>query len=131
MSKTPLVRVAVWAGIGFFVFFGGWSFIAPRSFFDVVAPWEPYNAHLFHDAGAFSVGIGAGLFVSLFKPRIAALAGAAVGAVLHAIAHIVDYGDGGRPTDPYFLSGLALLLVAALVKVWNADDADRVDGENS
>ena len=114
--KTATGRVAVMTGIAFFVIFGAWAFLAPASFFTSVAPWDPYNEHLFHDAGAFSVGLGTGLWVGIRSiARLAPLVGAAVGASLHAISHVIDHGDGGRSSDPYVLSALAVLLLAGLV----------------
>jgi hypothetical protein len=115
--STTLGRVALAAGALFFLFFGAWAFLGPRSFFDTVATWEPYNAHFLRDAGAFQLGMGVALTAALWERRgtVIALAGGSAAAVTHAISHIVDYGDGGRTTDPYALGALALLLVAGLV----------------
>ena len=107
-------------GAAFFLITGGWAFFAPRSFFDVVAPWPPYNAHFLHDAGSFQLGLGVALLMTLFARRgaLAGLAGAATGAAAHAISHVIDYGDGGRTTDPFGLGILAILLVAVTVYEW-------------
>jgi hypothetical protein len=117
--KTLTGRVAMTVGIAFFLFFGAWAFIAPASFFRSVAPWDPYNEHLFHDAGAFSVGLGVALLASIRSiARLAALVGTAAGASLHAMSHVIDRGDGGRSSDPYVLSALAVVLLAGLIAEW-------------
>jgi hypothetical protein len=43
-----------------------------------------------------------------------ALAGAAVGAVVHDISHFMDRDLGGRSSDPWALGLLAVLLLVAL-----------------
>ena len=77
--------------------------------------YPPYNKHLFHDVGAFQVGIGSTLLFALFRRDAlqVALIGTSVGAVLHAISHIVDRDLGGKSTDPFLLSALALVIVLA------------------
>ena len=50
--------VAVAAGL-FLVVFGAWAFFGPKSFFDQIATFQPYNEHLIHDIGAFQIGLGA------------------------------------------------------------------------
>jgi hypothetical protein len=44
-----------------------------------------------------------------------ALTGTAVGAVLHAISHVIDRDLGGRTTDPWGLGLFALVVVAGAV----------------
>ena len=106
-------------GAAFFLITGGWAFFAPQSFFDVLAPWPPYNEHFLHDAGSFQLGLGVGLLVTLFaRGALAGLAGAAAGATVHTISHVIDYGDGGKSTDPWGLGVLAAALVAATVYEW-------------
>jgi hypothetical protein len=115
--RTTIGRVATVAGALFFLVFGGWAFVAPVSFYDQIAPWPPYNAHLIRDAGAFQLGIGialAAILVVVDGTR-AVLLGAASAAVLHVLSHVIDYGDGGRSSDPYVLGVIALLLIVALL----------------
>jgi peptidoglycan/LPS O-acetylase OafA/YrhL len=97
--------------------FGVWAFAAPSSFYDQIAAWPPQNAHFIRDAGAFQLGIGVALAVLLIgiRARLAALAGAATGAVLHVISHVIDFGEGGRSSDPYVLGVLAAILIVALL----------------
>ena len=46
--------------IGMFFFASGlWAMITPESFFESAATFEPFNAHLLRDVGAFMIGLGA------------------------------------------------------------------------
>jgi hypothetical protein len=119
---TTTGRVATALGAVFFVAFGAWAFIAPSSFHEQIAAWPPYNEHLIRDTGVFQLGIGIGLAFVLagVMGRIAVLAGAAAGAVLHTISHVVDFGEGGRSSDPYVLGVLAVVLAVALFAEWRS-----------
>lgn len=112
--NATLGKVALVMGAIFFLVFGGWAFLATRSFFDSIATWPPYNEHFLRDAGSFQVGVGVALASALTRMSgsAIALAGGAAAAVLHAISHAIDSGEGGRSTDPYALGLFALLLVA-------------------
>jgi hypothetical protein len=94
---------------------GAWAFLAPRSFYENVASFEPYNLHLLHDVGAFQLGLGATLLAALVwrDALLVALAGGTVGAVVHAVSHVLDQDLGGRGSDPWTLGALALLLLVA------------------
>jgi hypothetical protein len=111
------VAPALAAGALFFLVTGAWAFLAPRSFFDSIATYPPYNEHLFHDLGAYGVGIGVALLIALAGRTglITASVGAAVASVLHAVAHWMDRDLGGRRSDPWFITGLAVVLVIAAV----------------
>jgi hypothetical protein len=100
-----------------FLGLGIWAFLAPRSFYEVVATFNPFNLHLFHDVGAFQIGIGAALLSALFwnDALFVALTGGTVGAVVHFVSHVMDRDLGGRSTDPWALGVFALLLALALV----------------
>ena len=106
-------------GVGLvFVGAGLWAFLAPRSFFESAALFEPYNAHFLRDIGAFQLGLGAVLLRAawLRDALLAALAGVAVGEVAHLAAHIIDRDLGGDPlVDIPAFSVIAILLVAATV----------------
>ena len=106
--------VAVVAAIGLLVL-GIWAYAAPQSFFHNVATFPPYNRHLIHDIGAFLTGLGAVLVFGLLTADalFAALAGVAVGLLLHGGAHIEDRALGGRPSDPYVLSILGAIVAVA------------------
>jgi hypothetical protein len=115
MNVRTIVRIVTFAVAVFFIVLGIWALFSPQSFFDQLANFPPYNKHLFHDVGAFQVGIGSTLLFSLFRRDAlgVALVGTSVGAVLHAIAHVIDRDLGGKSTDPFLLSALALVIVLA------------------
>ncbi|MGH2784683.1 MAG: hypothetical protein ACRDJ1_05445 [Actinomycetota bacterium] len=108
--------VALLAGL-FFLGLGVWAFFDPRSFYEQLATFPPYNRHLFHDAGAFQIGIGATLLLALtWKDGLSiALGGASVLAVMHAISHFIDKDLGGKDTDPWFLSFVAAVIVIGFI----------------
>ncbi len=114
--RFPLV-VAIVGGFGF-VALGVWAMVDPRSFFDALATFEPYNQHFLQDIGAFQIGLGAVLLIACIPIRVDRLAGAllgvGVGAAFHAVSHIVSHDLGGTPeTDIPFFAVLAVLLLAA------------------
>ena len=114
MTGSILVRASWLAGVGFFVGLGLWEFVSPRSFYEVVAVYPPFNAHFLRDGGAFSMGIGAGL---LAAPKIrdglaVSLIATAAGSLFHALSHFIDADLGGRATDPWVLFLFALVVSA-------------------
>ena len=118
-GRTDRLARLIAAGVGL-VFLGAglWAFVAPRSFFEQAATFEPYNTHLIRDIGAFQLGLGAVLLLAtwLRDALLAALAGVAVGAVAHTAAHIIDRDLGGQPgVDIPAFGVLAVLLVVAAV----------------
>lgn len=112
-----LARAIAFLGGVFFVALGVWAFADPRGFYENLAKFPPYNEHLFHDAGAFQIGIGATLLLALrWKDGLAvALGGGSALAIAHAVSHFMDKDLGGKDTDPWFLSFIAALLVIGLV----------------
>jgi hypothetical protein len=106
--------VAAAAGL-FLVAFGLWAFFDPRSFYEQIATFKPYNRHLMHDIGAFQFGLGATLLVALVwtDALAVALAGAGAGSVVHAAAHWWDKDLGGKSSDPYTLTFIAIIIVVA------------------
>jgi len=38
-----------WLGLGL------WAFVAPKSFFDALAEFDPYNRHFIHDVGSMQI----------------------------------------------------------------------------
>ena len=109
--------VAVVGGVGL-VALGVWAMVDPRSFFDALARFEPYNQHFLQDIGAFQVGLGAVLLLAAVPTRAdglaVALVGVGVGAALHTVSHVVGRDLGGTPeTDIPSFAVLAALLLAA------------------
>ncbi|GIG65314.1 hypothetical protein [Phytomonospora endophytica] len=112
-----VARVALAIGGLQFLVGGVWAFFWPANFYDTVASFPPFNLHLFHDVGAFQLGLAAALFGCLFWTDVllAGLFGGAVGTVTHAISHLVDRDLGGSPSDPYTTAALAIVLLAGLI----------------
>ena len=110
--------VAAIAG-AFYLGSGLWAFFAPVSFAQTVARFPPYNEHYLHDIGAFCAGLGVVLLAALVWSQAmeVALAGAIAASVLHEVSHVLDLGEGGRPSDPWSL-GLLVLLCAAALAAW-------------
>ena len=111
--RAPKI-IAILAGL-FLTVFGFWAFFDARSFFDQIANFPPYNPHLLHDIGAFQIGLGMTLLIATVwaDALAAALAGGGVGAAMHAAAHWWDQDLGGRSSDPYALTILAVVVLAA------------------
>jgi hypothetical protein len=119
MNTHTFRRAVVVLAAVFWLGGGVWAFVAPRSFFDTLATFRPYNRHLLHDIGAFQIGIGATLVAALVwrDPIRVVLSGVAVGSILHVVAHLLDHNLGGRGTDVPGLALFALLVTAgALVR---------------
>jgi hypothetical protein len=116
VSRPFVSAVAVLVGLLTFAL-GLWAFVGPQSFFDQLAMWEPYNKHFLHDVGAFQMGLGATLALAIFvkDSLLLALTGVGFGSVMHAIAHVIDKGEGGKSSDPVLLGILAAIVVIAAV----------------
>jgi hypothetical protein len=114
--KHRLVTAAVLLGVVIFGVPGVWAFGWPRSFYDTIATYPPYNLHLFHDAGAFQLGVAAALAAALVwrDALTVALFGGTVGCGIHAISHFVDQDLGGRASDPWVLTVVTVVLAAGL-----------------
>jgi uncharacterized membrane protein len=122
MTADRFARIVALLGVAFWLFSGLWAFLSPKSFFDNMATFEPYNEHFLHDLGAFSIGIGVALLLPLVLPRLSTLAvvlsAAAVAALLHVLAHAIDSDLGGKDTDVPGLGFFAILTVAAVAAAW-------------
>lgn len=112
--------------VGLLLLAGGiWALVDPLSFYERLATYPPYNRHLLHDIGAFQTGIGATLvftFVWTDAPLVA-LAGGAVGSVLHFVSHVIDRDTGGRTTDPAAVGLFAAVVLAAAI--WRRQQVRR------
>src|SRR2546423_11267779 len=109
MDRRPLAIGAAWVGVLFFAVTGAWAFLAPHSFSTALATYPPYNRHLFHDAGAFQLGIAAALLAGLPRPSGPAVGpwGGPVAGPPHAIPHWVDRRPGRPATPPELRNALA------------------------
>ena len=96
---------------------------APAAFFEAAATFEPYSEHLVRDIGAFQVGLGAVLILSVWvgDGLVVALGGVGAGSLVHAIGHVIDRDRGGTPAiDIPFFAAVAILLIVVAVLRWRA-----------
>jgi hypothetical protein len=120
-SRLPHI-VAILVGAQF-VALGVWAMVAPVSFFEAVATFEPYNQHFLQDVGAFQVGLGAVLLLVSWPVRAdrlaTALLGVGIGAALHALSHVIGRDLGGKPeSDIPLLVGIAAVTLVAAALRW-------------
>jgi len=114
--QRVFVTIAAIVAGGFMLVFGVWSLLFSRSFAALI-DFPPYNLHLLHDVGAFQIGIGVSVLVSLiWSDSIGvALVAFIVAGTIHSINHALDRDLGGHSSDQWGLGGLVLLAVAALI----------------
>lgn len=102
--------------------FGIWAMLAPSSFYESMALFEPYNAHFIQDLGAFQIGMGTTLLLAAFitsDALVAGLLGVGIGASTHVVSHLLSLDSGGNPAfDIPFLSLLGVLLLIAGAVRW-------------
>ena len=127
VTSTRFTTIVLWLAGLFFLLPGIWAFVAPHSFYDQLATFAPYNRHLVHDVGAFQIGIGAALLLATWwdDAKFVVLAGAAAGASVHLISHVIDRDHGGQSTDVPIFSVLAVLLLAAAIARWSTIDSSE------
>ena len=109
--------VSVLSGIGFGVS-GLWALVAPESFFDALAPFDPYNQHFLQDIGSLLIGLGAVLLLASVPAQADALAvsllGVGIGSLAHTVSHVIGIRLGGRPAiDIPLLGALTVILIVA------------------
>jgi hypothetical protein len=118
VSRAPQA-IAVIGGIVFSAL-GLWALIAPSSFFDTLARFEPYNQHFLQDIGAFQIGLGMVLLLATVPAYIdglaAALFGVGIGSALHTASHVVGVDLGGNPAID--IPSLAVITIALLAGGW-------------
>ncbi|MEV6889476.1 hypothetical protein [Kribbella sp. NPDC051137] len=115
-TQAVVTWITLLGGV-FFVVFGTWALLWPHNFYEAVAEFPPFNLHLFHDAGAFQLGIGASLLGAVLWPDavFVALLGGSVAAIIHAASHVIDRDLGGDASGPWSLGALAVVLLTATV----------------
>ena len=111
--------VAVLAGVSLLLA-GVWALAAPKSFFESVATFEPYNQHFVQDLGAFQIGLGAVLVLAAtFRDAlVVGLLGVGLGSAAHVVSHAVGHDLGGEPAVdiPVFSIVTVLLVSAGMVR---------------
>ena len=126
-SGAALMAVGVGAGL---VALGLWAMVDPRSFFEGIALFEPYNQHFLQDLGALQIGLGAVLLLAGLIPTLdaltVALVGVGIGAALHAFSHVIGIDLGGRPAiDIPVFGGLAVVLLLVGAMRWRRRGPSR------
>ena len=96
---------------------GAWAFFAPKSFYNTIATFPPYNVHFLHDIGAFLIGLGVALAGALRwrDALFVVLLGGTAGAGFHWVSHVLDRDHGGVASDPWTLGAFALMLLVGLL----------------
>jgi hypothetical protein len=125
--QRAFVTIAAIVVGGFMLIFGVWSLLFPRSF-DALIDFPPYNEHLLHDVGAFQIGIGVSVLLSLmWSDSIGvALVAFIVAGTIHSINHALDRHLGGHSSDQWGLAGLILVALAGLiVHLWGGQQQEE------
>jgi hypothetical protein len=127
MSTTgqPLHVRAVPAGVAALavtnLVLGLWMAFSPRSFYDAIGPFGPYNDHYVRDVATWYLAFGGALAVAVRRPswRAPLLGLAVLQYGLHTVNHLVDIGDA----DPGWVGvfdavtlGLTTVLLAGLFR---------------
>jgi hypothetical protein len=118
---TPrLARIAAWVVAAFWIATGLWAFLGPRSFYDTIATFPPYNVHFIHDAGAFTIGLGSVIALALLGRSAlgATLYGVGIGSTVHVVSHVIDYDIEPDASDVF---GLAFITVVTFAAAWTLD----------
>ena len=88
--------------------------IAPRTFFDEIAAYGPYNDHYIRDVASFYLALGAVLLVAVARTswQVPLLVFALVQYGLHLLNHLWDVADG-EPSwiGPVNVAPLALIAI--------------------
>src|SRR5215210_6347038 len=99
---------------------GLWMLVGPRSFYDALGPFGPFNEHYVLDVCTWYLALGIALAVAvrLASWRVPLLVFATVQYALHTLNHVVDAGEA----DPGWVGvfdavslGVTALLLAGLL----------------
>ena len=110
-----LVPSVAWVVAFFWIVNGLWAFLSPRTFYDRLATFPPYNVHFVHDIGAFSIGLGAVIALALvgWSALRSALVGVGIGSAVHVVSHVVDYDRKPSVTDIVLLGFFTAVTLVA------------------
>ena len=120
------VRLALFVlGIGHLAL-GAWQALAPRSFYDGIAGFGPYNPHFIRDVATFTVALGVVLLLAAVRSswRVPVLFYATLQYALHTINHVVDVGK----SEPGWVgpADVVALAVTGALLAWTLRQAVRV-----
>ena len=89
---------------------------APRSFYDQVGTFPPFNAHYLRDLATWYVALGVALLLAARRPawQLPLLVLAVIQYALHVVNHVVDIGDP-QPAWKGPVTVVALALIGALL----------------
>ena len=106
------MRMAVLAVGALHLLSGLFMALAPRTFYDQLGTFPPFNAHYVRDLATWYVAFGVALLLAARRPAWQAplLALVVVQYALHVVNHVLDVGDP-RPEwkGPATVAALALL----------------------
>jgi hypothetical protein len=124
-TASPLYVRALPAGVAALaatnLVLGLWMVLAPRSFYDAIGPFGPFNAHYVRDVSTWQLAFGGALAVAVRRPswRAPLLGFAVLQFGLHTLNHVVDIGDA----DPRWVGvfdavtlGVTTVLLAGLLR---------------
>jgi hypothetical protein len=78
---------------------GVWAFFAPRSFYEQLATFDPYNRHLIHDIGAFQLAIAAAMLAAeRWRDTLAVVLSAGPGSAIVVSSPAQMDGSGPPPS---------------------------------
>src|ERR1700754_1971165 len=108
-ATSVAVKTAVVISAALFIGLGVWMWGWPVSFAAYVN--FPLHVHFQHDMGIFHIGMAIGMLTALVRRDAiyAVLFGYTAICVLHAINHVMDLDIGGNPSDPYLITGQAVI----------------------
>ena len=91
-SRTDLADVALLVVGTTQVALGALAFLAPGTFYDLIASYPPDNAHFLKDVGSWQVALGAAALYAARRPawRVPMLGILAIQYTLHTISHLID-----------------------------------------
>jgi uncharacterized membrane protein len=104
---------------------GAFMVAAPKTFYDKIGPFGPYNDHYVRDNATFYIALGIALLVAVARVRwqVPLLALAALQYAVHVLNHIWDIDDAD-PTWVGPVDAVALALIG-LFLWWLMREADR------
>ncbi|MFN8132765.1 MAG: hypothetical protein U0R70_14560 [Solirubrobacteraceae bacterium] len=113
---TRLVTPGLWLFAGLNLALAVWMAADPRSFYDTIADFGPYNPHDLRDVATWQAAAGLALAGAARWPawRVPVLAFVAVQSGLHTVNHLADVGAAATTAMGVFDVASLALATAAL-----------------
>jgi hypothetical protein len=115
-TRLALRTLIVVAG-AYHLALGAFMVVAPKTFYDKLGPFGPYNDHYVRDNSAFYLALGVALLVAVARVRwqVPLLALATLQYGLHVLNHIWDIDDA----DPTWVGPVDAVVLALIgVFLW-------------